>query len=130
MSGIAHVIGAGLAGLAAALRLSENDYAVHVHEATMQAGGRCRSYFDPKLGMEIDNGNHLILSGNIDVLAYARSIGSLDGLVGSDTARLPFVDLGSGKRWTIDLGRRRLPTWIFDRRRRVPDTGIADYLRL
>ncbi|OYU92016.1 MAG: hypothetical protein CFE29_04020 [Bradyrhizobiaceae bacterium PARB1] len=130
MSGIAHVIGAGLAGLAAALRLSENDYAVHVHEATMQAGGRCRSYFDPKLEMEIDNGNHLILSGNVDVLAYARSIGSLDGLVGPDTARLPFVELGSGKRWTIDLGRGRLPTWIFDRRRRVPDTRIAEYLRL
>ncbi|RYF49182.1 MAG: hypothetical protein EOO27_34100, partial [Comamonadaceae bacterium] len=130
VSGIAHVIGAGLSGLAAALRLSENDYAVHVHEAAMQAGGRCRSYFDPKLEMEIDNGNHLILSGNVDALYYARSIGSFDGLVGSGTARLPFVDVASGKRWDIDLGQARLPTWILDRHRRVPDTGIADYLRL
>lgn len=128
--GIAHVIGAGLSGLAAALRLSENDYAVHVHEATMQAGGRCRSYFDPKLEMEIDNGNHLILSGNVDALSYARSVGSLEGLVGSSSARLPFVDVASGRRWDIDLGQARLPTWILDRRRRVPDTGIADYLRL
>lgn len=130
VSRIAHVIGAGLSGLAAALRLSENDYAVHVHEATMQAGGRCRSYFDPKLQMEIDNGNHLILSGNAEVLRFARSIGSLDGLVGADTTRLPFADVTSDKRWEIDLGRGRFPTWIFDRRRRVPDTVISDYLSL
>ena len=59
-----HVIGAGLAGLAAAVRLAERGERVVVHEATGQAGGRCRSYHDPQLGMVIDNGNHLLLSGN------------------------------------------------------------------
>ncbi len=38
-------------------------------------GGRCRSFFDPGLGMTIDNGNHVILSGNHAALTYLRTIG-------------------------------------------------------
>ena len=41
-----HIIGAGLAGLAAAVRLARRGERVIVHEATGQAGGRCRSYHD------------------------------------------------------------------------------------
>ena len=44
------VIGAGLAGLAAAVRLAERGVLVELSEASAQAGGRCRSYFDPQLG--------------------------------------------------------------------------------
>jgi phytoene dehydrogenase-like protein len=61
---IVHIIGAGLAGLSAAVRLAEVGADVVVHEATAQAGGRCRSYYDHQLGAVIDNGNHLLLSGN------------------------------------------------------------------
>ncbi len=41
-----------------------------VHEQAGQAGGRCRSYEDPQLGITIDNGNHLLLSGNHAALGY------------------------------------------------------------
>ena len=61
-----HIIGAGLAGLAAAVRLAGGPRDVVLHEAARHAGGRCRSYFDPALGITIDNGNHLLLSGNSD----------------------------------------------------------------
>ncbi len=54
-----HIIGAGLAGLSAAVRLTERGEHVVVHEATPVAGGRCRSYHDLVLDMPIDNGNHL-----------------------------------------------------------------------
>ena len=40
------------------------------------AGGRCRSYHDATLGMTIDNGNHLLLSGNHAALDYLRDIGA------------------------------------------------------
>ena len=130
MSKTVHIIGAGLSGLAAAVRLANANCQVHVHEATQQAGGRCRSYFDAATGLTIDNGNHLLLSGNRHALAYARSIGTETGLVGPKLAQFPFVDLTTGQRWLLDLGDSRLPLWVLDENRRVPDTGLLDYLGL
>jgi squalene-associated FAD-dependent desaturase len=125
-----HIIGAGISGLSAAVRLANANYKVHVHEATQQAGGRCRSYFDAATNLTIDNGNHLLLSGNRHAIAYARSIGTEAGLVGPQRAQFPFVDLTTGQRWQLDLGDGRLPLWVFDAARRVPDTGLLDYLKL
>ena len=53
-----HVVGAGLAGLAAAVSLARHGHAVTLYEGSGQAGGRCRSYVDTKLACTIDNGNH------------------------------------------------------------------------
>jgi hypothetical protein len=128
MSKAAHIIGAGLSGLAAAVRLVDAGFAVHVHEATRQAGGRCRSYFDEKLGIVIDNGNHLILSGNDLVADYTKAIGSYSALIGPHRGEFPFVDIKSGKCWRLDLGDERFPTWLFDKNRRVPRSAICDYL--
>ncbi len=125
-----HIIGAGISGLSAAVRLANANYRVHVHEATQQAGGRCRSYFDAATNLTIDNGNHLLLSGNRHAVGYARSIGTEAGLVGPKSAQFPFVDLTTGQRWLLDLGDGRLPLWVFDEARRVPDTGLRDYLAL
>lgn len=82
MTKTVHIIGAGISGLSAGVRLANAGYAVHVHEATQLLGGRCRSYFDGATGLTIDNGNHLLLSANHHVLAYARTIGSEKGLAG------------------------------------------------
>ncbi len=130
MSKTAHIIGAGISGLSAAVRLADANYKVHVHEATQQAGGRCRSYFDAATSLTIDNGNHLLLSANHHARAYARAIGSETGLVGPPRAQFPFVDLSTGRRWQLDLGDGRLPLWVLDASRRVPDTGLRDYLAL
>jgi squalene-associated FAD-dependent desaturase len=130
MQKIVHIIGAGISGLSAAVRLANANFKVHVHEATQQAGGRCRSYFDAATNLTIDNGNHLLLSGNRQAVAYARSIGTEAGLVGPERAQFPFVDLTTGQRWQLDLGDSRLPLWVFDEGRRVPDTSLRDYLAL
>jgi hydroxysqualene dehydroxylase len=130
MPNIVHIIGAGISGLSAAVRLANANYQVHVHEATQTAGGRCRSYFDTATNLTIDNGNHLLLSGNHHALAYARSIGTEAGLVGPKSAQFPFADIATGQRWQLDLGDGRLPLWVFDKGRRVPDTGLFDYLKL
>src|SRR3979490_2259653 len=130
MQNTVHIIGAGISGLSAAVRLANANYRVHVHEATQQAGGRCRSYFDAATNLTIDNGNHLLLSGNRHAIGYARSIGTEAGLVGPKRAQFPFVDLSTGQRWQLDLGDGRMPLWVFDEARRVPDTGLLDYLAL
>jgi hydroxysqualene dehydroxylase len=130
MSGTVHVIGAGLAGLSAAVRLTAGGRNVVVHEATAFAGGRCRSYHDATVGMTIDNGNHLLLSGNHAALGYLRSIGADHRLVGPPTAEFAFADLASGERWTLRLNNGPIPFWAFDPKRRVPGTRLFDYLPL
>jgi squalene-associated FAD-dependent desaturase len=130
MPSTVHVIGAGLAGLSAAIRLTLAGRKVAVHEAAGQAGGRCRSYHDPALDMEIDNGNHLLLSANYAALDFLRIIGAADQLIGPPHADFPFVDLKSGARWTLRIGDGRIPWWIFDANRRVPGTTARDYLAL
>ena len=115
MSGTVHIIGAGLAGLSAAVRLTARGKTVAVHEATAFAGGRCRSYHDASVGMTIDNGNHLLLSGNRAALDYLHSIGADNRLIGPEQAEFSFVDLLSGERWTLRFNDGPVPFWIFDR---------------
>jgi squalene-associated FAD-dependent desaturase len=130
MNGTVHIIGAGLAGLSAAVRLTARGRKVIVHEATAFAGGRCRSYHDAAVGMTIDNGNHLLLSGNHAALGYLRSIAAAERLVGPPTAEFSFADLASGERWTLRFNDGPIPFWVFDPARRVPGTRVLDYLPL
>lgn len=99
-----HVVGAGLAGLAAALDLARSGAVkVHMHEATARAGGRCWSFHDARLDRLIDNGNHLVLSGNAAVLDHCRRIGTFDRLHIAEAAALPFHNLADGMEWTLRI---------------------------
>jgi hydroxysqualene dehydroxylase len=130
MPKLVHVVGAGLAGLAAAVQLQRRGAQVVLHEAAAYAGGRCRSYYDLKLGTTIDSGNHMVLSGNTATLNYTRAIGAADELSGPEQPEYPFVDLATRARWTVRMSPGHLPWWIFDPNARVPNTGPGDYLTL
>ena len=122
-----HVVGMGLAGLAAAVELAASGRAVTLYEQAGHAGGRCRSFFDDSLGHFIDNGNHLVLSGNRSLHAFLRRIGATDRLSGPARAAFPFFDLETGERWTLRPGSGKVPWWIFVPSRRVPGTRVRDY---
>ncbi|MBV9079010.1 MAG: FAD-dependent oxidoreductase [Methylobacteriaceae bacterium] len=126
--GTVHVVGAGLAGLSAAVRLVQGGRRVVVYDAAKQAGGRCRSYHDATLGLTIDNGNHLLLSGNRGALDFAELVGGRGALTEAAEARFDFADLRSGERWTLRPNAGRLPWWIFVPARRVPGSRARDYL--
>jgi len=126
--GCVHVVGAGLAGLAAAIALAETGRCVILYEAAPHAGGRCRSYFDAELGCRIDNGNHLLLSGNQAALDYLDRIGAHGSLEGPAEAVFPFVDAATGERWTVRPNSGALPWWVLSAKSRVPHTRARDYL--
>lgn len=86
------MIGAGLAGLSAALRLLDRGVAVTVLEASPHLGGRCRSYPDPELGL-LDNGTHALTAANPVALALLSRLGARERWRPSDGGPLPLADI-------------------------------------
>ncbi|MBL4613580.1 MAG: FAD-dependent oxidoreductase [Magnetovibrio sp.] len=133
MKGRVHVIGAGLAGLSAAVRLSKAGASVTVHETAKYAGGRCRTFHDQALQSTIDNGTHLLLSGNHEVLDFLHLTGGHSQLVEAERGGLDFLDLASGERWCVDLGTGKgtlsLLKWLFDKSRQPPGLKPLGFLK-
>lgn len=123
-----HIIGAGLAGLSAAVSLLAQKHAVTLHEASGQAGGRCRSFADAKLKRTIDNGNHLLLSGNKSTARYLSRVGATNALIGPKKACFPFFDVPSGRRWVLRPNSGIVPWWILRPGRRTPGAPAWSHL--
>ena len=123
-----HVVGAGLAGLAAALSLVAAGTEVTLHESGPQAGGRCRSYFDRALGCRLDNGNHLLLSGNKATFAFLDQVGARGTLTGPPKPLFPFMDVATGERWVLRPNLGTVPWWLLLPGRRVPGMRLRDAL--
>jgi hydroxysqualene dehydroxylase len=124
---LVHIVGAGLAGLAAAVRLSQGPAAVVVHEASRQAGGRCRSFFDDTMNATIDNGNHLLLSGNRAAIAYLDAIGARGELKGPNRCEIAFADMAANERWTLRPNEGVVPWWLLVEGRRTPGVRLSEY---
>lgn len=124
-----HIIGAGLAGLSTATILAGQGQRVALYEAAAQAGGRCRTFWDPRLERHVDNGNHLLLSGNRSARAYLQRIGGEDRMTTLPEAAFPFADLAANTQWQVHLNAGPLPWWVASRKRRIPGTRLMDYLR-
>jgi squalene-associated FAD-dependent desaturase len=126
----ATVVGAGLAGLSAAIGLARAGVRVRLVDAAPRAGGRCRSYHDAQLGRVIDNGNHFVFSGNQAVQRFCDTIGSRAMLHGPDHATFAFHDLRDDARWTLAVNDGPVPLWMLDPKRRAPGTSLAGHLAL
>ena len=128
--GTIYIVGAGLAGLSAAVSCILKGYKVQVFEATNHAGGRCRSYKDKILDRTINNGNHLILSGNLGVKKFLSNLDIADNFQTMDPVLFNFYDIIKNERWSLQPSSGRIPWWILNPSRRIPGTSLGDYLTL
>jgi hydroxysqualene dehydroxylase len=70
------VVGAGFAGLSAAVRLTQHGARVLVLEARARLGGRATAFADRETGELVDNGQHVLLGCYTETLAFLREIGA------------------------------------------------------
>ena len=86
------VVGAGFAGLSAAVELSARGARVAVVEARRRLGGRATSYRDRVTGDWVDNGQHVIFGCYHETLRFLRTIGARDGLRLQPNLAVTYVD--------------------------------------
>jgi hydroxysqualene dehydroxylase len=72
------VIGAGFAGLSAAVRMTKNGARVLVLEARARLGGRATAFPDRETGELVDNGQHVLLGCYTATFDFLREMDALD----------------------------------------------------
>jgi len=115
-----HIVGGGLAGLAAAVACASAGHTVALYEASPHLGGRCRSYHHDAFGCEVDNGAHAVLSNNASTARYLRLIGAQERL---QNFMPHFVDLRTRDSWQL-----KLPDALWDATCRPPGVTAVDLL--
>jgi squalene-associated FAD-dependent desaturase len=70
------VVGAGLAGISAAVHLSMHGIPVCLFEQRPHGGGRAYSFADATTGETIDNGQHVLIPANVETMQFLETIGS------------------------------------------------------
>ena len=124
-----YIIGSGLAGLSASLWALKKKIDVQIFESTSVAGGRCRSFYDKKMQIQIDNGNHIVLSANNNFYEFCEIVGSA-----SSIKKIPpifnFFNLKDKHHWKLDLYKNKPHFLIFNKEKRIPNSKLSDYLSL
>lgn len=92
----AGIIGGGVCGLTAAIRLAQRGAQVDLFEAAPRGGGRTRSYFERAIGQWVDNGPHLLSGAYHDTEQLLAEAGALDKLTWQDSLSLPLWDRQRG----------------------------------
>ncbi len=96
------VIGAGVAGLRAAVQLASRGARVTVLESKAVLGGRATAFNDPQTGERVDNGQHVMLGCYHETFAFLRQIGTEDRVRVQPGLEVDFVDR-AGERSRLSL---------------------------
>jgi hydroxysqualene dehydroxylase len=91
------VVGAGWAGLRAALALAERGVQVRVIEKRAILGGRAYSYRAREAGHAVDNGQHLLMGCYDATLGFLRRIGAEDRVEIQPQLSVPFLHPDRGE---------------------------------
>jgi squalene-associated FAD-dependent desaturase len=91
------VVGAGFAGLSAAVRLTGRGLRVLVLEAKARLGGRATAFADTVTGEMVDNGQHVLLGCYAETLAFLQEIGAMEHVRVQPQLSVVMIDL-AGRR--------------------------------
>src|SRR5512138_3136889 len=91
------VIGAGFAGLSAAVRLTKHGARVLVLEARSRLGGRATAFPDRETGELVDNGQHILLGCYTETMAFLREVGASENVRVEPQLAVTMIDR-AGKR--------------------------------
>ncbi|OVE82023.1 hypothetical protein BVY03_01880 [bacterium K02(2017)] len=86
------IVGAGVAGLAAAVFLDELGYQVSLIERQNILGGRTYSIKDKKTGLLIDNGQHLMIGAYHETISFLEKMGVKHKLNILNPTTVPLLD--------------------------------------
>lgn len=115
-----HIVGAGLAGLACAVKLADR-FTVHLHESATDAGGRTRSFYYEPFKAYLDSGTHMALGANKSLFSFLDRINASDAFLPMPSF-FPFFDAGTNKHFQLKGG---LPfLWPANR---LPDVPLSAY---
>jgi hydroxysqualene dehydroxylase len=125
MRGHVHIVGAGVAGLSAALAAIREGHAVTLYEAAPQAGGRCRTIHAPG-GFSHDNGTHVLFTANHRALGFLQTIRARDRWLEPEAHGIPIFNADSKRLRHVGLS----PWSWLDPERRPDGLQASDVLRL
>ena len=80
----------GYAGLAAATELVLRGHEVTLIEGRALLGGRAHSFVDPKSGVVLDNGQHVLMGCYRETLDLLKQLGVMDRLFSPPSMQVPF----------------------------------------
>jgi zeta-carotene desaturase len=86
------VVGAGFAGLSAAVRLTRKGARVLVLDARGRLGGRATAFPDRETGELVDNGQHVLLGCYRETFEFLREIGASGNVARQRLLRVSMVD--------------------------------------
>lgn len=97
------VVGGGLAGLSAAVRLAGRGARVILVEARPELGGRTSSFTDPETGDTVDNGQHVLLGCYHETRAFLAAIGAAEAVRFQPGLTVTLIDR-AGRSSTLQTG--------------------------
>lgn len=86
------IIGGGFAGLTAATELISSGYDVTIIEQRGYFGGRAFSFLDRNTGIEMDNGQHLLMGCYENTFRFLKTIRTFDKLYIQENLHVDFID--------------------------------------
>ncbi|MEK6713007.1 MAG: oleate hydratase, partial [Nitrospirota bacterium] len=123
------IIGGGFAGLSAATELITAGYHVTIIEQRRSLGGRAYSFFDKNTGLELDNGQHILMGCYENTFRFLEKIGVSDKLCFQKNLSIDFL-YTTGNTYRLDCLPLPAPFHILSGILRFKAISLSERIRM